>query len=169
MAERTSAPTEVHSWGSRLLGVMLLLLAAGAVIMGMFERQGMAPRPEVLPGVLILGSLAVLVGRALRLGIRIDDDSVTTRGWFRTRRFRRSAVTRVDGRGYSGLYNRFSSSRAFTMLVLTADGCEQEIPGVAGRAARTNERVSAMRDALGWLAQHVRGRHLRRSHHRRDR
>jgi hypothetical protein len=158
----------VHSWGSRLLGLTLLLMGAGAVVMGMFELQDVADSPEVLPGVLVLGGLAVLVGRALRLGISIDDDDVTTRGWFRTRRFRRSAVTRVDGRGYSGLYNRFSSSRTFTMLVLTVDGREQDIQGVAGRAARTNDRLSELRGALG-LAQNARNPRLHRSHRRRGR
>jgi hypothetical protein len=116
MPERVPATTtKVHSWGSRLFGLMVLPMGAGAVIMGMLERQDVAHGQDALPGVLALGSLAVLAGRALRLGISINDDELTTRGWLRTRRFRRSAITRVDGRGYSGFYNRSSSSRTFTM------------------------------------------------------
>jgi hypothetical protein len=169
MPERVPATTtKVHSWGSRLFGLMVLPMGAGAVIMGMLERQDVAHGQDALPGVLALGSLAVLAGRALRLGISINDDELTTRGWLRTRRFRRSAITRVDGRGYSGFYNRSSSSRTFTMLVLTVDGREQDIQGVTGRATRTNERVSTLRDALG-LTQDVRNPHLQRSHRRRGR
>ncbi|MGG5259685.1 hypothetical protein [Phycicoccus avicenniae] len=106
------------------------------------------------PGVFIfiLSTLAVLVGRAARLGLVIDGEDVTTRGLCVSRRTPTSDVLQVEAVGYSGQMNWYGHSRFFRMLRLDLRDGQRDVPMVIafGRQAhplqqRANAALSEVR------------------------
>lgn len=147
----TASPTtKLHSWGARLWG--LAVLSFFAVINGgdaAASITGSGDSDPLWTSTIILILLACLAIRALRLGLVVTPEDVILRGWLRTRRVKRSAVTRVEVFGYSGAYNRDGTSRWFKMLVLTVEGGQVDIQAVAGRPKTIYRLADQLRLCLG--------------------
>jgi hypothetical protein len=139
---------EVFSRGSRTLGASVLVIAIVATLGGMVDPAPGGDRHALLPGLGFSAVELVLLLRALRLGLTISDETVTSRGWFRTRTFPRGAINDVGTSGYSGSYNRYSTSGRFLMLTIEVDSDRIPLPHVAGSAARVHGLADHLRAAL---------------------
>jgi hypothetical protein len=78
-----------------LLGAGVLVIALVATLGGMVDPAPGGDRHALLPGLGFVVVELLLLFRALRLGLTVDDETVTSRGWFRTRTFVRGDVTEV--------------------------------------------------------------------------
>lgn len=105
------------------------------------------------PGLVIVVILAVLIGRAIRLGMVIDRDDVTTRGLLMSRNTPTSGVLRVEAVGYSGQLNWYGQSRSLRMLRLDLQEGHRDVPMViafSGRAHAIEQRANtALGEVLG--------------------
>ena len=138
----------VSNPGTRLLGCGVMFIAVAATLGGMFDPATGDDRLELLPGTFFLAVELVLLVRALRLGVTVTANAVTSRGWFRTRMLDRATITRVGTAGYSGLYNRGSTSSRYLMLEVISSGRSLELPNVAGSAAKVHRLADQLRTAL---------------------
>ncbi|GAA4119444.1 hypothetical protein GCM10022415_19510 [Knoellia locipacati] len=136
--------------GYLTLVVVILTVFLAAGVMGFLDpAMDASSDPDWMFWVWTAANVGLLA-RAPFVGLLIDEDRVVRRGWVRSRTYAASDVVGVGSRGYSGLLNRGSQSRRFTMLTLKrANGPTVEVPEVTGRAATTAHSVSAARSVLG--------------------
>ena len=126
--------TVIANLGYRVFVIAVLLFLALATLGGIYDpvpsADGGGP---AWPGWVIIGILALLIVRSTRLGVVIERDNVTTRGFLWNRKISSSRVLTVEATGYSGLMNWGGESGMFTMLRLQLQGGERDLPMVMGR------------------------------------
>lgn len=105
-------------------------------------------------------TLFLWVFRGLFVGVVVDGETVTRRGWFRDQHLPAKDLTGVGSRGYSGMLNRFSESIAVVMPTLrTASGGEIGLPELAGTRAVVDEISERLRGRLRLPRAAPRARH----------
>ena len=163
MAGPGSERIVIANWNARLASILFLLLFVAASLGGIYDPVDRIQSGELWPGGLFVAVEIMLVIRALTVGVVVVGDKVISRGWFRTRTIPRVDISSVRAVNYSGLWNRFSSSRLFLMLELNVAGDEVEISAVVGRPIKVQRLASQLRDALGLTASSARaGEHRNR-------
>ena len=163
MAGPGSERIVIANWNARLTSIMFLLSFVAASLGGIYDPVDRYQRGGLWPGVLFVAVPMMLVLRGLNVGVVVVGDKVISRGWFRTRTIPRADISSVRAVNYSGLWNRFSSSKLFLMLELNVAGDEVEIPAVIGRPLKVQRLASQLRDALGLTARSARaGEHRNR-------
>ncbi|WP_345502978.1 hypothetical protein [Pedococcus ginsenosidimutans] len=114
----------------------------------MFDPTPGPDQPTLMPGTLVVAFELVLLVRVLRLGVTVTPDHVISRGWFLTRRYPRPSISGAGATGYSGGYNRWSRSKAFTMLWIRVDESAVDLPHIAGRPQKIHRLADELRVAL---------------------
>jgi hypothetical protein len=156
MAGPGSERIVIANWNARLASIMPLLLFVIASLGGIYDPVDRSHGGELWPGALFIAVAMMLGFRGLTVGVAVVGDKVISRGWFRTRTILRVDISSVRAVNYSGLWNRFSSSKLFLMLELNVAGREVEIPAVVGRPLKMKRLASQLRDAVGLAASSAR-------------
>jgi hypothetical protein len=142
-------PRHLYSPGARRLGAGIMAIFMIGTGAGMINPVNDPADRQWAAGLIPLVLEAALLSRSLRLGLTIYPDRVVSRGWLRTRTFPRDAITGAGMVGYSGIYNRYTTSGLLVMLTLNANGHTVSLPHVAGRVVPTRLLAVQLHEALG--------------------
>jgi hypothetical protein len=131
-----------------MLGAVLLGFFIAATLGGIFDPTPGPDQPTLMPGALVVALELFLLVRALRLGVTVTPEHVVSRGWLLTRRYPVGHVSGAGATGYSGGYNRWSRSKAFTMLWIRVDERAVDLPHIAGRPPKMHRLADELQVAL---------------------
>jgi hypothetical protein len=145
---RSQAQVRVHNAVLNSAAIVVLIALAAAAFGGIVDPSDARDRPNWWPGALFVAIPIGLALRGLLVGIVVRESDLLLRGWLRSRRVSRDQVLAVTTTQYSGLWNRGSQSRQFSMLGLTTTTGLVEIPAVAARPDKAKQLASDVRRAL---------------------
>lgn len=126
-------------FSSTIIGLVSLFAVGGAL-----ERTHRS-----LIFVVFLSLLAlVLIGRSWHIGILISSNRVVHRQWFHQRSYDLADMEDVRTRNYSGAWNFYSQSTVFSMIVITIDNVDIDVPEVSGRPQHLRRVATQMRELV---------------------
>lgn len=143
-----SARPRVHNAFLDIAATVVLVVLALAALGGVLDPTLDLDRPDWWPGVIFVAVPLLVAIRGAVVGVVVIESYVVVRGWLRTRRVPRDQIVAVTTRPYSGLWNRGSESRHFSMLALTTTSRSVDVPAVAANRAKAERLALEVRRAL---------------------
>lgn len=140
------------TWRRRSAMAVIQVLASPFAVAPIFsiweDRHGMVQKLTLL-GLSSLVFLTVIV-RGFIVRLEVTSCEVISVGWWRTRRWPRSEVIRVERVGYSGYLNRFGTpSSQLSVLSLKAGTERVDLPHMLGRPSAIWHLKNEVQSALG--------------------
>ena len=129
--------------------IVALLLLAGVIIGASYDPVNVSRSGSPAAGLILAGLCVAAAARTSVVGLVVRDGKVFRRTWLRTRSYPGSSIQTVDAVNYSGLWNWASRSMLFSMIRLTYNGKEVDVPEIVGRPIKIRRLADELTDALG--------------------
>jgi len=137
--------------------IVALLVLAGMIIGAAYDPVYVSRTDSPAAGWILAGLCVAAAARASVVGLVVRDERVFHCTWLRTRSYPASSIQTVEAANYSGTLNRASRSMLFSMIRLTHNGTEVDVPEVVGRPIKIRHLADELANTLALRPNASRG------------